>query len=186
MRGLRRGLALLLVTGAAGFIGFHLSSRLLERGTAVLGFDNMNPYYDPALKRARLKQLQATAERTGTSFQLIEADLEDLPVEEQHMQGFRRDIRQAVDAGLGTGRLGAADAHRVAGGTVSILLRHRVMSAFCERMAPCNTAQTHPKSRPRPVSQHRLRHKLRARWVITAGGWRVPGDHLVDADHPDC
>ena len=66
-----------LVTGAAGFIGFHLSSRLLERGTPVLGFDNVNPYYDPALKRARLKQLQATAERTGTSFQLIEADLED-------------------------------------------------------------------------------------------------------------
>ncbi len=66
-----------LVTGAAGFIGFHLISRLLERGTTVLGFDNMNPYYDPALKRARLKQLQATAERTGTSFQLIEADLED-------------------------------------------------------------------------------------------------------------
>ena len=66
-----------LVTGAAGFIGFHLSSRLLERGTAVLGFDNMNPYYDPALKRARLQQLQATAERTGTSFQLIEADLEN-------------------------------------------------------------------------------------------------------------
>jgi UDP-glucuronate 4-epimerase len=66
-----------LVTGAAGFIGFHLSSRLLERGTPVLGFDNVNPYYDPALKRARLKQLQATAERTGTNFQLIEADLED-------------------------------------------------------------------------------------------------------------
>ena len=66
-----------LVTGAAGFIGFHLSSRLLERGTPVLGFDNMNPYYDPALKRARIAQLQATAERTGTSFQLIEADLED-------------------------------------------------------------------------------------------------------------
>ena len=66
-----------LVTGAAGFIGFHLSSRLLERGTPVVGFDNVNPYYDPALKRARLKQLQATSERTGTSFQLIEADLED-------------------------------------------------------------------------------------------------------------
>jgi UDP-glucuronate 4-epimerase len=66
-----------LVTGAAGFIGFHLSTRLLERGTAVLGFDNVNPYYDPALKRARLQQLQATAARTGSSFQLIEADLED-------------------------------------------------------------------------------------------------------------
>lgn len=66
-----------LVTGAAGFIGFHLSNRLLERGTPVLGFDNVNPYYDPALKRARLKQLQATAARTSTSFQFIEAHLED-------------------------------------------------------------------------------------------------------------
>ena len=66
-----------LVTGAAGFIGFHLSTRLLERGTPVVGFDNVNPYYDPSLKRARIAQLQATAARTGTSFQLIEADLED-------------------------------------------------------------------------------------------------------------
>ena len=66
-----------LVTGAAGFIGFHLSTRLLERGTAVVGFDNLNPYYDPALKRARLKRLQDTAARTGSAFTLIEADLED-------------------------------------------------------------------------------------------------------------
>jgi UDP-glucuronate 4-epimerase len=66
-----------LITGAAGFIGYHLSQRLLQGGTAVLGFDNLNPYYDPALKRARLAQLQATAERTGSPFQLIEADLED-------------------------------------------------------------------------------------------------------------
>ena len=66
-----------LVTGAAGFIGFHLSTRLLERGTPVVGFDNVNPYYDPSLKRARITQLQATAERTGTTFYLIEAELED-------------------------------------------------------------------------------------------------------------
>jgi len=66
-----------LVTGAAGFIGFHLSTRLLQHGVAVVGFDNVNPYYDPALKRARIAQLQATAERTGSHFQLIEADLED-------------------------------------------------------------------------------------------------------------
>ena len=66
-----------LITGAAGFIGYHLSQRLLQRGTPVVGFDNLNPYYDPALKRARLAQLQATAARTGTPFQLIEADLED-------------------------------------------------------------------------------------------------------------
>ncbi|WP_315858955.1 NAD-dependent epimerase [Cyanobium sp. WKJ7-Wakatipu] len=65
------------VTGAAGFIGYHLSRRLLEQGTPVVGFDNVNPYYDPSLKRARLAQLQATATQTGTPFQLIEADLED-------------------------------------------------------------------------------------------------------------
>ena len=66
-----------LITGAAGFIGYHLSNRLLSEGTPVVGFDNLNSYYDPNLKRARLAQLQDTAERTGTLFQLIEADLED-------------------------------------------------------------------------------------------------------------
>ena len=66
-----------LITGAAGFIGFHLARRLLEQGQPVLGFDNLNPYYSPALKRARVAQLQATAARTGGSFRLLEADLED-------------------------------------------------------------------------------------------------------------
>lgn len=66
-----------LVTGAAGFIGFHLTARLLERGTPVVGFDNLNPYYDPSLKRVRLQLLQEIAIRTGTPFSMIEADLED-------------------------------------------------------------------------------------------------------------
>ena len=66
-----------LVTGAAGFIGFHLSKRLLHQGQSVVGFDNVNPYYDPALKRARIAQLEAIAARTGSAFQLIEAELED-------------------------------------------------------------------------------------------------------------
>ena len=44
-----------LVTGAAGFIGAALSQRLLQRGDRVVGLDNLNDYYDPALKRARLK-----------------------------------------------------------------------------------------------------------------------------------
>jgi UDP-glucuronate 4-epimerase len=47
-----------LVTGAAGFIGFHLSKRLLERGETVLGLDNLNAYYDVRLKEDRLAQLQ--------------------------------------------------------------------------------------------------------------------------------
>jgi UDP-glucuronate 4-epimerase len=47
----------ILVTGAAGFIGFHVARRLLERGTSVLGIDNLDPYYDVRLKGARLEQL---------------------------------------------------------------------------------------------------------------------------------
>ncbi|WP_186410151.1 NAD-dependent epimerase/dehydratase family protein, partial [Candidatus Propionivibrio aalborgensis] len=44
----------ILVTGAAGFIGLHVSRRLLERGDEVVGIDNLNDYYDPRLKHARL------------------------------------------------------------------------------------------------------------------------------------
>jgi UDP-glucuronate 4-epimerase len=50
-------MAKILVTGAAGFIGFHLSKRLLERGDTVVGLDNLNEYYDVRLKHDRLKQL---------------------------------------------------------------------------------------------------------------------------------
>ena len=46
-----------LVTGSAGFIGMHVAERLLARGDEVIGLDNMNDYYDPALKRARLARL---------------------------------------------------------------------------------------------------------------------------------
>jgi len=48
-----------LVTGAAGFIGFHTASRLLDRGDAVVGLDNLNDYYDVSLKHARLERLSA-------------------------------------------------------------------------------------------------------------------------------
>ncbi len=47
-----------LVTGAAGFIGSHLSRRLLERGDSVIGVDNLNEYYDVNLKKARLCKLE--------------------------------------------------------------------------------------------------------------------------------
>ena len=51
-----------LVTGAAGFIGAAVVERLLERGERVVGLDNLNAYYDPALKRARLERLEAAAQ----------------------------------------------------------------------------------------------------------------------------
>jgi len=50
---------LVLVTGAAGFIGFHVAAALLARGDKVVGIDNLNEYYSVTLKRARLKQLEA-------------------------------------------------------------------------------------------------------------------------------
>ena len=52
-------MAVILVTGSAGFIGTHVTHRLLDRGDAVVGLDNLNPYYDPTLKQARLARLAA-------------------------------------------------------------------------------------------------------------------------------
>ena len=49
----------ILVTGAAGFIGFHVAKALLERGERVVGIDNLNDYYDVRLKEARLAELRA-------------------------------------------------------------------------------------------------------------------------------
>ncbi len=51
----------LIVTGAAGFIGSYVAGKLLDRGETVIGVDNLNAYYDPELKRARLARLQARA-----------------------------------------------------------------------------------------------------------------------------
>ncbi len=62
----------ILVTGAAGFIGMHVVERLLARGERVLGLDNVNDYYDPALKRARLARLAA-----DPAFHFVEGDVAD-------------------------------------------------------------------------------------------------------------
>src|SRR5512141_1808016 len=62
----------ILVTGAAGFIGYHTAARLLDRGHEVIGLDNLNAYYDVSLKEARLSRLK---QREG--FRFLKADLAD-------------------------------------------------------------------------------------------------------------
>jgi UDP-glucuronate 4-epimerase len=62
----------ILVTGAAGFIGFHISRRLLDDGRPVVGLDNLNDYYDPKLKQARRAELEKSS-----GFQFVKLDLAD-------------------------------------------------------------------------------------------------------------
>jgi UDP-glucuronate 4-epimerase len=87
----------ILVTGAAGFIGSHLSHRLLERGDEVLGYDNLNDYYDPTLKEARLARLTPHA-----NFRFVRASLEDRPALEQAFADFKpqRVVNLAAQAGV--------------------------------------------------------------------------------------
>lgn len=87
----------ILVTGAAGFIGFHVARQLLAEGRSVVGLDNLNNYYDPALKRARLSILQQ-----DRSFSFVEADLADRPAMSALFGGqrFPTVIHLAAQAGV--------------------------------------------------------------------------------------
>ncbi|MDA9499496.1 NAD-dependent epimerase [Bradyrhizobium sp. CCBAU 11357] len=87
----------LLVTGAAGFIGFHVAQRLLSAGETVVGFDNLNDYYDPALKSARLELL-----RPHPNFKFVKLDLADRAGMEELFRQYRFPtvIHLAAQAGV--------------------------------------------------------------------------------------
>jgi len=87
----------ILVTGAAGFIGFHLSMRLLDRGDTVVGVDDFNAYYDVSLKEARRARL---VERKG--FAVVRADIADRAAMERVFASGRFDaiVNLAAQAGV--------------------------------------------------------------------------------------
>ena len=87
----------ILVTGAAGFIGHNLSKRLLEAGRTVVGLDNLNDYYDPSLKKARLAQLLAFPAFSHACFDMADRDrMAQLFAEEQ----FDAVVNLAAQAGV--------------------------------------------------------------------------------------
>ena len=87
----------ILVTGAAGFIGSALTERLIARGDEVLGYDNLNDYYDPTLKEARLARLTPLP-----GFSFVKASLEDRDALEQAFVTFKpeRVVNLAAQAGV--------------------------------------------------------------------------------------
>lgn len=86
-----------LVTGVAGFIGYHLAQRLLSAGIQVYGIDNLNDYYDVSLKQARLAQLQPQA---GFTFGLLDLANRDRLLELFQTQKFDYVVNLAAQAGV--------------------------------------------------------------------------------------
>lgn len=85
----------ILVTGSAGFIGFHVSKALLARGDEVMGLDNFNEYYDPELKEARNEILEKEK-----MYSLIRGDIRDCETVDAAMKGVDRVLHLAAMAGV--------------------------------------------------------------------------------------
>ncbi len=92
----------ILVTGAAGFVGFHVAGKLIARGDSVVGLDNLNDYYDPALKQARLAELAGM----GGDWRFVRADVADRAALDAVFAGatgqggFDRVVHLAAQAGV--------------------------------------------------------------------------------------
>ena len=142
----------ILVTGAAGFIGYHTAQRLLARGHEVVGLDNLNPYYDVSLKQARLERLGSAAR-----FRFVKLDLAD--VEETAAlfarERFERVVHLAAQAGV---RHSLVDPHAYVRanvtGTLSVLegCRHNRV----EHLVYASTSSVYGANTNMPFSVHNI------------------------------
>jgi UDP-glucuronate 4-epimerase len=140
----------ILVTGAAGFIGYHVAQRLLARGDEVVGLDNLNPYYDVTLKQARLAHLESAA-----GFRFVKLDLAE-PQEIAALfaaERFARVVHLAAQAGV---RHSLVDPHAYVRanvtGTLSVLegcRHHRV-----EHLVYASTSSVYGANTNLPFSEH--------------------------------
>ena len=91
-----------LITGCAGFIGYHLSKRFLKEANLVIGLDNFNDYYDVRLKEARINNLKKFAEIDNKKFVLIKGDIKEKPVLNNLFNTYKPDyvVNLAAQAGV--------------------------------------------------------------------------------------
>ena len=91
-----------LVTGNAGFIGYHVVKNLLEQGESVVGLDVVNDYYDVKLKEQRLVELQNIANTTASQYDFVRGDIANLETVENCFQKYKPEyvIHLAAQAGI--------------------------------------------------------------------------------------
>ncbi|KFN47903.1 NAD dependent epimerase/dehydratase [Arenimonas malthae CC-JY-1] len=140
----------ILVTGTAGFIGSHVAQLLLARGDEVIGFDNLNDYYDPTLKHARLARLQALPGYTH-----VTADLADRAAVEDVFARYKpkRVVHLAAQAGV---RYAAQNPHVYVASNVTGFLhvlegcRHHGV----EHLVYASTSSVYGANLKMPFSEH--------------------------------
>jgi UDP-glucuronate 4-epimerase len=139
-----------LLTGCAGFIGMHVAERLLAAGHAVTGIDNLNPYYDPALKEARLSRLTPHA-----NFTFHRTDLADRSAVRNLFDraGAARVIHLAAQAGV---RYSLQNPHAYTESNVTGFLNvlEGCRHAGCEHLVFASTSSVYGANRKLPFSVH--------------------------------
>ena len=92
----------ILLTGAAGFIGFHLSLKLIDSGFNVFGIDNMNDYYEVNLKRNRLKNIEKNSKFKNGKWKFLKIDIVQNKILEEIFEEFKPEIviNLAAQAGV--------------------------------------------------------------------------------------